>query len=44
MTLSQIIARSEKFDKDIPSNGHWAVRVEIQNGKIVYEEVTKKIK
>lgn len=44
MTLSQIIAKDSKFDKEIPSVGHWAVRLEIQNGCVVFAEVTEKIK
>jgi hypothetical protein len=44
MTLSQIIARSAKHDEKIPDTGHFAARVEIQNGKVTYVEVTKKIK
>ena len=44
MTLSQIIARSPKHDKDIPIEGHWAARIEIVNGKVVYVEKTEKIK
>jgi hypothetical protein len=44
MTISQIIARDPRFDKEMPPDGHWAIRIEIQNGKIVYVEKTEKIK
>jgi hypothetical protein len=44
MTLSQIIARQQNCDREIPTEGHWSIRIEIQKGKIVYMEKTEKIK
>jgi len=44
VTLSQIIARDPKIDRDIPETGHFAVRIEIVNGKAIYAEKTEKIK
>jgi hypothetical protein len=36
MTLSQIIAKDSKYDKEIPSEGDWYVRIKIENGKIKF--------
>jgi len=42
--LSQLLAKNSYYDKDVPPEGHWTFRIEVQNGKIVYAEKTEKIK
>jgi len=44
MTLSQIIAKDSLYDVRIPVEGHFAIRLEIQNSKIVFMGKEEKIK
>jgi len=44
LKLSQLLSKNSYYDKDVPPEGHWTFRIEVQNGKIVYAEKTEKIK
>lgn len=44
MTLSQILAQNSYYDVEIPDKGMWKVRVVIQNGKVIGQDVTEQRK